>query len=137
MATAVQFSGRTKMSRLIGVRSLGAAALLFGLMGGLAGCQADFAADVTNRTPQPVTLNLVAKGDTNGGPATLTKRLGPGDRGTIGPLRCNKNKGAYLAADTLGNPSRPLTVDLAPGQSFFELRQDGTGTTGPLILIQK
>lgn len=102
----------------------------------LGGCQADYGADVVNATPQPVFVQMFIKGHSESSMAA-SKRLGPGDRGFIGPVRHNKNQGAYLAFDTLANPGRPATVDLGAGTSFFEVRQDGEGTSGALIVIQK
>jgi hypothetical protein len=100
----------------------------------LAGCQADYSADVHNNTPQPVFVQIFKKGQ---GTLGVNKRLGPGDRAFIGTVRNAQKKGAYMAVDTLSNPGRPLTVDLMPGATFFELQQDGTSPQSPLRLIEK
>lgn len=101
-----------------------------------AGCQADYSADVVNKTPQPLFVQMFVKGNTESSLAA-SKRLGPGDRGFIGPVRHDKNQGAYLSFDTLANPNRPTTMDIGPGTSFFEVQQDSAGSSGPLIVIQK
>lgn len=102
----------------------------------LSGCQTDYAADVVNKTPQPLFVQLFVKGNTDSS-LGASKRLGPGDRGFIGPVRHDKNQGAYLAFDTLGNPARPATVDIGPGTSFFEVQADSANSDGRLIIIQK
>lgn len=103
---------------------------------GLAGCQADYAADVTNRTAQPVYVQIFAKGG-NSAVLGASRRLGPGDRGFVGPVRTDKDKGAYLQVDSMPNPNRPLTGDLAPGTAYLEIQQDGEGTSAPLRLVEK
>lgn len=108
------------------------AAVLFAAVG----CQADFGADVTNKTPQPLFVQLFSKGNTDSMLAA-SKRLGPGDRGVIGPIRNNKHQGAYLTFDTLPNPARPTTVDLDTGMNFFEVHQDSESSAGPLVVIKK
>lgn len=111
-------------------------ACLVGLAGLLAGCQSDYAVDIVNQTPQPVFVKIFAK--TGSGPVLgANGRLGPGDRGMIGPVRNQTNNGAFLSVDSLPNPSRPVMVDLQPGTAFFVLEQDGTGTAGPLRLVPK
>lgn len=102
----------------------------------LGGCKADYGADVRNKTPQPVFVQLFIK-DNNGARMAGNVRLGPGDRRTIGPVRHDANKGAYLVVDTLPNPARPAQVDLTPGMTFFEVQQQGEASIGSLILIQK
>jgi hypothetical protein len=103
---------------------------------GLAGCQADYAVDMTNRTPQPVYVQIFAKG---GDRAVLgaSRRLGPGDRALVGPVRTDKGHGAYLQVDSMPNPSRPLSGDLMPGTSYLELIQDGEGTNAPMRIVEK
>jgi hypothetical protein len=102
----------------------------------LAACQADYAADLTNRTPQPVVAQIFRKGGNKAVLGTY-RRLGPGDRSYVGPVRTDKDHGAFLSIDTLGNPGRPLAMDLPPGTSFFEIRQDGPSPDSPLRLVEK
>lgn len=102
----------------------------------LAGCQADYAADVVNKTPQPVFVQLFKKGSSSGS-LGVNKRLGPGDRAFIGTVRNRESRGAYLAVDTLSNPGRPLTLDLQPGTAFLELQQDGENVNSPLRIVEK
>ena len=106
------------------------------LAGSLTGCKADYAADLTNRTPQPVFAQIFRKG---GGKAVLgtARRLGPGDRAYIGPVRTDKDHGAFLSIDTLSNPGRPVTIDLPPGTVFYEIQQEGQAPDSPLRLVEK
>ena len=118
---------RISSSMLVCTLALGAA---------LAGCKADYSVDITNKTPQPVFAQIIRKGGTR---AMLgaSARLGPGDRAGLGPVRTNKDSGAYLSVDTLGNPGRPISVDLAPGAAFVEVQQDGDGPNSPLRIVEK
>lgn len=104
----------------------------------LSGCKADFGADVTNQTPQPLFAQIMLKGN-DGASATLgaSRRLGPGDRAFIGPVRTDAKAGAYLALDTLPNPGRPVTHDLAPGTSFLVISQSDPSNAGSLIIREK
>ena len=105
----------------------------------LTACQANYAADITNKTPQPLFVKLFSKAANKNDPAVLgaQKRLGPGDRGTIGPVRNNRNLGVFLSLDTLPSPARPTTIDLEPGTGYFDVRQDSETTAGPLVVIRK
>ena len=50
----------------------------------LAGCRANYAADVHNTTPQPVFVQMIKNANQPGAAkpmAVLQRRLGPGDRG--------------------------------------------------------
>jgi len=103
----------------------------------LIGCQqADYAADVVNRTPQPVFAQLFTK-EANGAMAGMSRRLGPGDRASIGPVRAYVNRGAYISVDTLSNPGRPVDADLLPGTSFFQIIQDGQDVNSPIRIVPK
>lgn len=106
---------------------------------GLMGCQADFGADVHNKTPQPLFAQLYIKGNSPGSAALARNvRLGPGDRAYVGPVRTNNDPGrVFLSLDTLPNPGRPLTYDLAPGTAFLEVTQEGEGTAGRLMIREK
>lgn len=117
-------------------RPLAALALL--CVGGVLGAcqQADYAADVVNRTPQPVFAQLFTK-EANGAMAGASRRLGPGDRMSVGPVRAYVNRGAYISVDTLSNPGRPVEADLVPGTNFFQLIQDGQDVNSPIRLVPK
>lgn len=104
---------------------------------GVSGCQADYAADLTNRTPQPIFAQMFRKGGSAGGMLGTSRRLGPGDRVFVGPIRTDKRHGAFLSIDSLGNPGRPITLDLQPGTVFLEVQQDGTGPDAPLRIFEK
>ena len=108
----------------------------FGVSAVLAGCQSDYAADIVNQTPQPVFAQIFS--NTGSGPVLgANRRLGPGDRASIGPVRNQTDNGAFLSVDSLPNPSRPVMVDLKPGTNFFVIMQDGTETAGPLRIVPK
>ena len=102
----------------------------------LTGCQADYSADITNRTAQPVMAQIFRKGD-KGAVLGAARRLGPGDRAFVGAVRTDKGHGAFLAIDTMGNPTRPVTMDLAPGEAFLEIQQEGEGPGGVLRIVVK
>ena len=111
------------------------AALLVGLAG-LAGCNADYAVDITNKTPQPVFAKIFRKGG-SAGMLGASARLGPGDRTFLGPVRTDKGNGAFLSIDTFGNPGRPITADIIPGTAFIEVHQDGQSADAPLRIVEK
>jgi hypothetical protein len=117
-------------------RSLIAGAAAASVACALAGCQADYAADITNKTPQPVMAKIFRKGD-KGAVLGDARRLGPGDRALVGPVRTDKGHGAFLSVDTFGDPTRPLTLGLAPGQVFLEIQQEGEGPNALLRIVVK
>jgi hypothetical protein len=103
----------------------------------LGACQADYGADIHNKTSTPIFAQLMVKANDHNQPAVLgaSRRLGPGDRGAVGPVRANARPGSvYLLVDSLPNPSKPSGVDLAPGTAFLEVNQDGNG---PLRIQEK
>lgn len=96
----------------------------------LAACQADYGADIHNTTSGPIYAQLMVKANDRNQPATTnaTKRLGPGDRGTVGPVRANSRPGSvYLIVDSLPNPSKPASADLKPGTAFITVTQEPGG----------
>lgn len=110
-----------------GVLAIGAAAAM---LGGLVGCQADYAADITNRTPNPVFVQLVTRAHGIGEKSVVAanKRLGPGDRSFIGPVRASDKAGSvFVSIDSMPNTSAPFTMDLSPGVTFFEATQSDDG----------
>lgn len=116
--------------------ALGAAAGVLSLMA-LSGCQASYGADVHNKTSTPVFAQLMVKANDKTMPATLgaSRRLGPGDRAFVGPVRANKKPGSvYLLVDSMGNPSKPATADLLSGTAFVEVSQEDGG---PLRISEK
>jgi hypothetical protein len=102
----------------------------------LAGCQADYAAQITNKTSQPVTAHIFRKGPSQAVLGAMV-RLGPGDRGILGPVRTNKGYGAFLTIYPAGSPERPLTVDLMPGDAFYEVQQESDKSDSPLRIVEK
>lgn len=127
------------MSRAM-LRSLGGSMLVLAAAAG-AGCQANYAADVHNTTPQPVFVQMIKNANQPGSAkpmAVLQRRLGPGDRGALGPIRASDRAGAVsIVVDTLPNPSRPVTLDLMPGTTFLEVTMEGGATTGPIRVNEK
>jgi hypothetical protein len=102
----------------------------------LAGCQADYAADIMNNTPQPIFTYVFRKGPSS--PVLGdSRRLGPGDHNTVGPVRTTQDYGAFLSIETTNTRGRPLTVDLHPGTSSFEIQQDGEHPDAPIRIIDK
>jgi len=104
------------------------ACLLVGLAALSGGCQqADFGADLTNKTSQVVFARLHIKPNDPSGQAVIAaeKRLGPGDRGFIGPVRTLAFPGVFLTVDTYPNSQSPETMDLQPGTSNLEITQQG------------
>jgi hypothetical protein len=114
-----------------------AALVVGGSIVGLGGCQqADYGVDITNKTPQPVFAKIFRKGGSNG-MLGASARLGPGDRMYLGPVRTEKDYGAFVSVDTQGNPGAPLTADLMPGTAFVEVVQDGQSPNGRLHMVEK
>ncbi len=104
-----------------------AAAIAFA---GLAGCQADYAADIVNKSAHPVFVQLVTRAHGIGEKSVVAanKRLGPGDRSFIGPVRASDKAGSvYVTVDSLPNTVQPFSMDLAPGTTFLEAMQDDSG----------
>lgn len=102
----------------------------------LVGCQADYSADIRNRTSTPVFAQLFVKPHGADGQSILgaSKRLGPGDRAFIGPVRASDNPGAvFVSVDSLPNAARPASLDLLPGTSFLDV----TDESGVLRLSPK
>ena len=116
-----------------GPRLLAGLLLLAGMM---VGCQADFGADITNRTPQPVFATIFRKGGSEA-VAGASRRLGPGDRAFVGTVRTRKDHGAFISVYTMGNPDGPVTADLPPGESYLEIQQDGQGPSSPIRIVEK
>ncbi len=106
----------------------------------LGGChRADVSADVHNTTPQPLFVEIYVKGNF-GREATLeaSRRLGPGDRALVGPVRqVGFPPGAFVRMDTRPNPSLPLELELNEGTNFLRVRQEGDGTAGRLMADEK
>ncbi len=121
-----------RLTRSVALALIGASAAV------MLGCQADFAADIHNRAPQPLFAQVMLKSN-DGASAVVgaSRRLGPGDRAMVGPVRTNKNAGAYLVLDTLPNPSRPVTLDLRPGVSFLVVTLDPPTNEGVLRIEEK
>jgi hypothetical protein len=111
---------------------LSAAALL--ALTGLAGCRADYAADIRNQTPQPLFAQLVERRN-DGTVLRARDRIGPGDRGVVGPIRAEKGR-VGLVVDTLPNPEGALVRDLRPGTNYLNVRQLGESTGGELQVEQ-
>ncbi len=110
-----------------GLLMAGAAAL-----GGLGGCVSSYAVDVRNQTGQPLYVQLLQRPGSGGDKLLAATRLGPGDRGAIGPARA-KTGYAYVQMDTKPNPGVPLTLDLSPGVTILEVTQaDGEHGAGVL-----
>jgi len=111
----------------------GTAAILIAGAGaaGLGGCQATYSADVRNQTPQPLFAKILWRTDDGRNPIQAQRRLGPGDRGTIGPIQAPVGR-AILTLDTLPNPQGVWSIDLRPGTTVFNVTQKGDLTAGPL-----
>lgn len=115
-------AGRRAATGLIGVGILGC--------GAMGGCQASYAVDVRNTTPQPLYAQLMEDFDT--GPVLRSSaRLGPGDRGGLGPVVAREGR-AFVVVDTIPNPGTPVRVPLAIGTTIIEVAQVGEQTSGPL-----
>lgn len=101
----------------------------------LGGCVSTYAVDLRNRTAQPVFAELLARNP--GGDLSLVAqgiRLGPGDRGGVGPVSVDAQRPVVLRTDTPGNPGRPAMLELAPGTTAAEVTQEGTTANAPIRL---
>jgi hypothetical protein len=122
------------------VRKSIAAIVLCALASGLTGCQADYGADIHNKTPTPIFAQLMVKANDRNQAASMgaSRRLGPGDRAALGPVRANARPGSvFLVVDSLNNPNTPISADLTPGTAFLEVVQEGDKTGGPIRLVEK
>lgn len=97
----------------------------------LSACRSNYAVDIRNQTPQPVFAQVFERDNSGGQRVLAGKRLGPGDRAAIGPVRARTGR-AGLAIDTPANPGGILMIDLAAGTSVFNVTQRGEMTSGPL-----
>lgn len=96
----------------------------------MTGCQAGYAVDVRNTTPQPVYAQLMEQFDT-GTVMRSSVRLGPGDRGGLGPVVAREGR-AFVVVDTVPNPGTPVRVPIAIGTTVIEVIQQGNQMSGPL-----
>lgn len=97
----------------------------------LAGCKSSYALDVRNASPQPLYVAVLSKN--NAGTLALGRaRLGPGDRGGLGPFTVAQSEIVWAQFDTQPNPERAPELTLRPGLSVIEVTQDGNATAGPL-----
>jgi hypothetical protein len=112
-----------------------ALAVLLPLLGG---CTTSYTVDVENRTPQPVVVELLIREPEMGLLASLAQplRLGPGDRGGIGPVQTDTTRTVLIRTDSAVRPGEPVMLDVRPGWTIVEVRQDGANTTGPLHVRQ-
>jgi len=106
------------------------------MAGALGCCQADYSADITNKTSVPISAQIFRKSE-NGAVMGAYRRLGPGDRELVGPVRTDVGHGAFLVVDSLGNPPHPLTMDISPGQAFLDVTQEGEGESRVLHIVVK
>ena len=66
----------------------------------------------------------------------LPVRLGPGDRGGLGPVVVASGLVTTFRADTPGNPGRAVIYDLPAGVTALEVSQDGTAANSPLRVTE-
>lgn len=101
----------------------------------LGGCTSSYAVDLRNQSSQPVFAELLARSP-EGGLALVGQpiRLGPGDRGGIGPVSVDARRQLVLRADTPGNPGRPAMLDVTPGTTVATVGQDGAAANSPITL---
>ncbi len=97
----------------------------------LAGCRSNYAVDLRNQTPQPLFAQVFERANDGSQTVLAGRRLGPGDRAAIGPVRGRTGR-VGLALDTPGNPQGIVLIDLAAGTSVFSITQQGESTAGPL-----
>jgi hypothetical protein len=105
--------------------------MALGTIGLLGACQTNYGADIHNQTSTPVFAQIMVKANDRNQPAVVgaSRRLGPGDRGSVGPVRGSVNPGsAYLIVDSLPNPSRPASADLRPGTAFVTVTNADDGS---------
>jgi hypothetical protein len=91
---------------------------------GLGACQTDYSADIHNTTSAPVFAQMMARAHGRDDPPVLgaVKRLGPGDRAFIGPVRASDRAGmVYVTIDSLPASNRPTVLDLHPGLNALDV----------------
>ncbi len=97
------------------------------------GCSSTYSVDVRNQTPQVLFVQVA----TQRGAQTETlglRRLGPGDRGGLGPFTVAPSAVVLTSVDTTPNPGRAPELILRPGLSVLEVFQEGNQSAGPLRL---
>ena len=100
---------------------------------GLAGCRSGYDVGVRNLTDQPVEVRLTTP-HSDGAPMVLaTKRLGPGDRGSMF-TQVASGTAVPLEADFQGTVGYPATIDLSPGKTIVNVRRTDSGSQGRLML---
>lgn len=100
----------------------------------LSACQSDYAVDVRNHTAQPIYIELLVRYPSGAVTVNQAARLGPGDRGELGPIRTGPDNLVSFRADALPNPQRPAWLDLSPGLSVIEVQPGGEQSNAPLRL---
>lgn len=101
-------------------------------LGALAGCQQQFTCDVRNNGDQPITAQLVWANNAMTREDLRSARLGPGDRGSIGPVWTDKP--VKLVIDFQGNTGYPGELPLTPGLNVVNVRRADEGSQGTLKL---
>ena len=127
------------MNRTNSIGHAARAARIAGLfsLAALSGCQQSYEVDLVNGAAQPVFVELIVLYPNGQVAVHQAGRLGPGDRGELGPVRTNVDNRVSFRADTLPNTQKPMTLDLRPGQTRLRLDQAGDRTAGPLTVSER
>lgn len=105
-----------------------------GVVPALAGCNAFYTADVRNFADQPVMAELKQGGRRPDGSVIARRRVPPGDRGKIGPIRAPKNAVIFLEVDFAGNEGYPARLDLPSGTTVVNVERIDEGAIGRIRL---
>lgn len=104
----------------------------------LGACTSTYSVEVVNQTNQPVTAEFLARSPEGLlAPIGQPIRLGPGDRGGMGPVTLDANRPIVLRANRPGAsdaPPNPVLIDLVPGRTGVEIGQDGTAFGSPIVV---
>lgn len=111
---------------------LTAAALVATL--GAVGCNSSYTVDVRNRTDQPVVATIRQTELTGGSNILEQRRIGPGDRHRIGPVRPDIIQNVFLEVDFAGNVGHPGELLLTPGLTVINVHRTEDGSEGKIEL---
>lgn len=103
----------------------------------LAACQSGYSVDVRNQTPQPVFVEMLVRYPNGAVTNNQGARLGPGDRGALGPIYTGPDNAVSFRVDSMPNPQRPAWIDLRPGMTILVITQPGEGSGGPLVVTEQ
>ncbi len=93
---------------------------------GMVGCQTSYTVGVKNETAGPITLTVIETRTSGLSDVLASKWLGPGDSATLGPGVSDSSARVELVAESNASTFSPATVQLEPGWTSYDIRQQGS-----------